>query len=313
MADDDHCTDFQFKSPFLPGESCEGIYNKNPESQTKPGYYWILSREYCGMTYTGSSCEDIYYNNPETGDKSGYYRINEKWTYCNMKDIATGDFIPTCAGVGGGWKRIVNINISAGDDCPYGWRKDTHSGVSFCRVADDNGVTCPSAHFSSNGTSYQRVCGRARGYQKGLTPGFWSHHLRYQTIDGYYADGLLITYGSPRQHIWTYTMGHYDRYNNKSLANCPCAGGLAPPPFVGTHYYCESGNNDILTTSYYFNDPLWDMSGCITSNCCDNPTQPWFYRQLSGATTSDIEARLCALHKFSTGSPLIDQLELYIQ
>ena len=40
--------------------------------------------------------------------------------------------IPTCSGVGGGWKRIVNINISAGDDCPSGWRKDTYSGVSFC-------------------------------------------------------------------------------------------------------------------------------------------------------------------------------------
>ena len=55
MADDGQCTDFQFKSPFLPGESCEGIYNKNPENHTKSGYYWILSREYCGMTYTGSS------------------------------------------------------------------------------------------------------------------------------------------------------------------------------------------------------------------------------------------------------------------
>ena len=31
--------------------------------------------------------------------------------------IATnGDFISTCAGVGGGWRRIVNININAGDD-----------------------------------------------------------------------------------------------------------------------------------------------------------------------------------------------------
>ena len=89
MADDDQCTDFQFKSPFFPGESCEGICNKNPESHTKPRYYWILSREYCGMTYTGSSCEDIFSNNPETGDKSGYYLINDKWTYCNMKEITS--------------------------------------------------------------------------------------------------------------------------------------------------------------------------------------------------------------------------------
>jgi len=249
MADDDQCTDFQFKSPFLPRESCEGIYNKNPESHTKSGYYWILSREYCGMTYTGSSCEDIYNNNPETGDKSGYYRINDtQWTYCNMEEVSSttritptttttvistttimstitesvslsmicptttpaAHFIPTCAGVGGGWTRIVNINISAGDDCPSGWRKDTHSGVSFCCKVSDNSGGCSSAYFSTNGKSYQKVCGRARGYQKGETDGFWPYHNRGQTtIDGYCADGLLLTHGNPRQHIWTYVSGFF--------------------------------------------------------------------------------------------------------
>ena len=348
MADDDQCTDFQFKTSFLPGESCEGIYNKNPETQTKPGYYWILSREYCGMTYTGSSCEDIYYNNPETGDKSGYYRINEKWTYCNMKDItstkvtipltvsptaattatslpivsptpATGDFISTCAGVGGGWKRIVSINISAGDDCPSGWRKGTDSGVDFCRVVSDDWYKCSSSKFSTNGTSYQRVCGRARGYQKGQTVSLYPYSGLGQTIDGYYADGLLITYDSPRQHIWSYTIGGFDN-GAHSCCNCPCsvAGGRpGSPPFAGDNYYCESGaksdSSSRHTVISYFNDPLWDNSGCITSNCCDNPTQPWFYRQLNGTTTSDIEARLCSYSGFSVGSPLIEQLELYVQ
>jgi len=28
MADDKQCTDFQFKSPFLPGKSCEGIIQR---------------------------------------------------------------------------------------------------------------------------------------------------------------------------------------------------------------------------------------------------------------------------------------------
>ena len=115
---------------FLPGESCESIYNNNAESHEWSGYYWITSRVYCGMNYTGSSCEDIYKNNSETDDKSGYYRINDNhWTYCNMTSIAngditiSGDFISTCAGVGEGWRKIVNINISAGDDCPGEWRK----------------------------------------------------------------------------------------------------------------------------------------------------------------------------------------------
>ena len=57
------------------------------------GYYFITegpTRVYCGMSYTESSCLNIYNNNPETGDKSGYYRINNnQWTYCNMKTITT--------------------------------------------------------------------------------------------------------------------------------------------------------------------------------------------------------------------------------
>ena len=59
----EQCSNYQFKSPFYPGESCEDIYNMNPESRNIPAYYIITngpSRVYCGMTYTGSSCEDIY-------------------------------------------------------------------------------------------------------------------------------------------------------------------------------------------------------------------------------------------------------------
>jgi len=54
-----------------------------------------------------------------------------------MEEIST-DFISTCAGVGGGWRRLAHINISAGDDCPSGWRKDTYSGNHFCRAVSDN-------------------------------------------------------------------------------------------------------------------------------------------------------------------------------
>ena len=103
----DQCTEYQFKSPFFPGVSCEDIYNKNPESHNCSGYYWIVKRVFCGMTYTGSSCDyiynkypEIYKNNPK--EKSGYYRLNNnQWTYCNMTEIAANDdnFIPTCAAV----------------------------------------------------------------------------------------------------------------------------------------------------------------------------------------------------------------------
>ena len=346
---------------FLPGKSCESIYNNNAESHEWSGYYWITSdRVYCVMNYTGSSCEHIHNNNPETviksgyyrindnqwtyckvdaynytgsscehiynsnpkiRDKSGYYRINEsQWTYCNMTAIAfditiSGDFITTCAGVGGGWRRIVNINISAGDDCPGEWRKATHSNVSFCRTARWGGNTCSSASFSTNGISYHKVCGRARGYQIGDTFAFYGSqsHLG-RTIDDDYVSGLSITYSSnPRQHIWTFATGRGERYN--SILNCPCSinGGIDPPSYVGSHYYCESGSTyQGNYNTYYFNDTLWDGAGCV-DNCCNDTTQPWFYHQLNQTTQDEIEARICAWGSFSSRSTLIDQLELYIQ
>ena len=316
----DQCTEYQFKTPFYPDVSCEDIYNKNPQSHDKPGYYWILdgpSRVYCGMNYTGSSCEDIYNNNPETSNKSGYYRINDnQWTYCNMTAFTNNDFITTCAGVGGGWRRIVNIDISSGDDCPGAWRKATQSGVSFCRETfDDQTEVCSSASFSTNGISYQRVCGRARGYQKGDTVAFYGTQPAYgNTIDGSYVSGLSITYSSnPRQHIWTFASGRGERYNN--ICNCPCSvyGGYGAPSFVNNNYYCESGS--VYRPDYYayfLNDTLWDGAGCIDS-CCDDTTQPWFYHQLNQATQEDIEARICDEGPFSRMATLIDQLELYIQ
>ena len=317
----DQCTEYKFKTPFFPGVSCEDIYNKNPETHDKPGYYWILdgpSRVYCGMDYSGSSCEDIYNNNPEIGNKSGYYHINNnQWTYCNMTAFTNSDFIFTCAGVGGGWRRIININISAGDDCPGEWRKATQSGVSFCRVASDTEIqSCSSASFSTNGISYQRVCGRARGYQKGDTVAFYGSQPYYsKTIDESYVSGLSITYNSnPRQHIWTFASGRGERYNNPW--NCPCSvyGGYSPSSFVGNDYYCESGSvyNPPDFGTYFFNDVLWDGAGCV-DNCCDDSTQPWFHHQLNQIIQDDIEARICDEGPFSRMATLIDQFELYIQ
>ena len=302
---------------FLPGESCESIYNNNAESREWSGYYWITSdRVYCGMNYTGSSCEDIYNNKILTRDKSGYYLINEsQWTYCNMTAIAAnGDFIAACAGVGGGWRRIININISGGDDCLGEWRKATQSGVSFCRVASDGRYTCSSANFSTNGIIYQRVCGRARGYQKGDTLAFYGSSWLNRTVDKDYVSGLSITYSSnPHQHIWTFASGRGERFN--SPYNCPCSinGGLNPPSYVGSHYHCESGSTyQGYQDTYYLNDTLWDGAGCV-DNCCNDTTQPWFYRQLNQITQDDIEARICAYGSYIQRSTLIDQLELYIQ
>ena len=146
----------------------------------------------------------MYNNNPETGDKSEYYRINGNQCsghiYCNMTETAATTFIPTCM-CWCGWRRIAHINISTGDDCPSEWCK-TYSNVSFCHVLC--GI-CSSTNFHTNRVSYQRVCGRARGYQKGQTFAFYTYHYDSQTtVDDHYADGLLITCGN---HVWTFVVG----------------------------------------------------------------------------------------------------------
>ena len=113
----------------------------------------------------------------------------------------------------------------------------------------------------------------ARGYEKGVPNAFWGYSGGGQTIDGHYAEGLLITYGSPRRHIWTYTIGRYERPLNTGV-NCPCAvgGGPVAPPFVGTNYYCESGGADTDDfNDFTFNDPLWDgLDYGISVDCCAN-------------------------------------------
>jgi len=318
------CTDHKKSLAYFPGpstKSCQDIYHNYPEYRNNPGYYWVTN--YCGMGYNGLCCEDIYTNYPETRDKSGYYLIKDMWMFCNMTAISEyfAAHPSMCAGVGGGWTRIAHFNISAGDDCPSGWTKDTQSGISFCRPPGVNptGCLCYSTVFSTNGMRYNSVCGRARGYQKGDVWGFWgSTTTQGKTIDGSYVDGLSITHGiAPRHHIWTYAVGQFDHSSTDYGCSCSPHKSTSPPSFVNSSYYCESGaTQDPSSNSYFFTDPLWDGSGCsITNKCCSNNLQPWFYHNLGNSTTTDdIEARICISYsKYSAGATVVDQLELYIQ
>ena len=325
---DDQCSQHQFSTTYYPSSSCEDIYNTNPESRDKSGYYWIFGHNgpsdvYCGMNYTGLSCEDIYINNPETGDNNGYYPINNtinntQWTFCNMNAtaaaVAASRVTFSCAGVERDWRRIASINMNTGDDCPTGWVKSSYSGNTFCRAPNDS-AGCYSTFFTTNRVSYQHICGRARGYQKGTPDAFSQGSL---SIDSYYVDGLSITHGNPRQHIWTYAAGLTDA--GLLCCNCPCAAIQGPQlshdSFVGSNYYCESGTAvSANIDAYYFADPLWDRLGCSSGNrCCNvNTNQPWFYYQLGAMTQDDIEVRICRNDYFSREGILVDILELYVQ
>ena len=61
--------------------------------------------------------------------------------------IATGNFIATCAGVGGGWRRIAHINVSAEVTAPLdGVKTLTQMLVSaVLQVTDDKHALLPAS------------------------------------------------------------------------------------------------------------------------------------------------------------------------
>ncbi|XP_065914398.1 uncharacterized protein [Dysidea avara] len=255
-------------------------------------------------TLPAKSCRDIYQLNPTSDGKSGYYvvKIGDRpsFVYCDMELECGGEK---------GWMRITDMNITNGDECPHGWKKIT-SPVAACRASsDDDG--CYSAQFSTHQVPYSRVCGMVIGYQKGSTDAFQPSS---NSIDDPYVDGVSITYGTPRKHIWTYALG----YNEAGgIYSCPCAvsGGPLPPSFVHENYYCESASySNPGAAPYFTDDPVWDGEGCPSKNsCCSEPNLPWFFRQIPLTSDKNLEARICHDQHFSNEGVLVTEIKLYIQ
>jgi len=262
----------------------------------------------------GRSCDDIYQINKASRGASGDYWIQTTTgvhqVYCDME--------LECGGHKGGWMRVANFSTGSGDNCPMGWTKITtptdpvFPSVDVCRSPNDASGCYPTM-FPTFGVNYYKICGMASGYQKGTPDAF----VGPKDINGAYVDGLAITVGNPRQHIWTYAVG-ISESDVSTTNNCPCAGnqGRNPFPFIGNDYYCESGTTgEILFDINYTNDPLWDGEGCVgaNNNCCTSPGMPWFLRQFPVSLNGDIEARICTNEVYSNEGILIDQLQLYVQ
>ena len=266
----------------------------------------------------GRSCADIYQINKVARGVSHDYWVNTTTgihqVYCDME--------LECGGYKGGWMRIADLDTSRGDACPGEWINITtpfqnamSPTIPACRSRNDD-AGCYSANFSINGAKYSKVCGKARAYQKGTMDAL-SGHTGILNIDGPYVDGISITLGQPRKHVWTYAIGYSDD-GSFSNFNCPCAAtpGVNAAVFVLNNYYCESGNvGDTSVDDYHTHDPLWDGYECIgdNNNCCANVGLPWFYRQFPITQEEDIEVRMCRDQAYSNEGVLLDQLQLFVQ
>ena len=199
--------------------------------------------------------------------------------------------------------------------CPSGLTQHNDSNIRTCRRIESS-RGCSSVMINIL-RPYSRVCGRVIAYEVGTTDAF---ALRSNTtLEDDYADGVSLTRGEPRQHVWTFAAGLQEEESIHSRSTCPCttnARATPPPNFVGNDYFCEAGTQVSAlshTATVYNDDPLWDGHGCIPSNpCCSFNNPPWFYKQLPQPATDDLEMRVCRDEDVGSEDIAIESVKIYV-
>uniref|UniRef100_A0A1X7SJ94 Fibrinogen C-terminal domain-containing protein n=1 Tax=Amphimedon queenslandica TaxID=400682 RepID=A0A1X7SJ94_AMPQE len=254
----------------------------------------MLQNDSSSFSPIPTSCQEIKIKQPSS--PSGVYLLatnnGTKHVYCNMEELC---------GSGGGWTRLAYLDMTdATMNCPSGFRLYQSGGVRACGRERIGEASCTSVQFPSNGISYSQVCGRVVGYQYGspdaVSPNFPGHN----DINSHYVDGVSITRGSPRQHVWTLMAGLFEAHNDPQHY-CPCTQGSNQnstlASFIGYDYFCESANpaDHYEVNTFYTSDPLWDGKGCgsLEGVCCTVPGLPWFNKIFDTTTNDYLELRVC--------------------
>ena len=214
------------------------------------------------------------------------------------------------------WQRVAYLNMSdPQQQCPPAWRLYSTNGVRACGRPVTSQPSCPAV-FYTTGRQYHKVCGRIIGYQVATT-GAFNPARAASGLDDVYIDGVSVTHGNPRSHIWTFAAGVTEgTHVNSAAPDCPCSrtGATQAPDFIGNNYYCESGNsaNHAIFGYLYSSDPLWDGLQCEGQCCGNGKSPPWFSVQLSNPTVDDIEVRICADEGTHNEDTPIVLIEIYI-
>ena len=257
-----------------------------------------------------NSCEAILSKWPNS--PSGYYSLADvnghtRHVYCHME---------TLCGKGGGWRRIASLNMTdPNEKCPTQFRLYSQGGVRACGRPVTSSGSCVGITFPSRDIKYSQVCGKVIGYQYYTTDGAAAWETSKE-INLPYIDGISITHGNPKKHIWSFLSG---RFHDAHRSYCPCGSNTPKtvPSFVGSDYYCEAGHQTTRkhTGVFYTYDPLWDGKDCGNSevSCCKRTLIPWFYKSLSHSTTNAIEMRVCCDESTSNEDVSFEQYEIYVK
>jgi hypothetical protein len=228
--------------------------------------------------------------------------------------LSNGSILPQCGE--GTWYRVAYLNMTdPSQQCPCAWRELKYNTNQFraCGRPVSSVASRPSQIFPIS-HQYSKVCGRVIGIQVASPDAFHSE----RSIDQGYIDGVSITHGSPRHHIWSY-VGGYSEITTSHLNACPCdySGAIQPQSFVSSNYYCESGNpfDRWYNGQVYRNDKLWDGELCShEGTCCTGTnTPPWFSVNLGSPTSDDIEVRIMGSESTDNEDTPIELLEFYVQ
>ena len=164
--------------------------------------------------------------------------------------------------------RVANLDFNdTSQECPPDTGVGRFTPIRVCGITTD-AAAYSSSIFSVQGVTYGHVCGRIIGYQQGFTDAFAGNRLELGgplSIDSAYVDGVSLTHGSPRQHIWTFASAR-DEVGMFPHTNCPCTNinqteptppPTPPPSYVGDDYFCDTGSTERADSStFYIDDPL---------------------------------------------------------
>ena len=263
-----------------PAGSCSEIRDSDPSANSR--HYWLKGE---GEPDAGRIYCDYSFVPPSTVGALAF----------NSSEIEVG------------WMRLLDLDMhQTHSHCPEGLLQ-IDSPRKAC--ANSDGYGCNSITLNTHGVPYSRVCGMASGYRYHSPEAF----LRYDcpdcenNIDKAYLDGVSITYGSPRTHIWSYTAAWSGEGDQPAPPKCPCADGsnLQSPEFVGEDYYCEEGDGS----------ELWSGKECGGGgwSCCQHRDLPWFCKELPEPTTQDLEVRFCIDEGTENENVYVEMIQLLVQ
>lgn len=155
---------------------------------------------------------------------------------------------------GGGFERVFLLDVA---DCPPPLERMPE--VAACG-RPSGGVTT----LLVGAPTSREVAGLVRGVRAGDPDAFTT----LADVEAAYVDGVAITRGAPRRHLFTYVAGRGDGLDTEAGSeSCPCLGGLAAHAFVQGAYRCDTAPRPAEAAVWNLDDPLWNVEDALDDAC----------------------------------------------